>query len=144
MQATNRLSQMEIRTYSDLRRLATFEERFEYLILGGGVGDSTFGFDRHINQGFYRSPQWRSAREFVIVRDNGCDLGVPGHDIYDGVLVHHINPMTADDIVHSEEWILDPEYLITTNKDTHNAIHYGSSAPKSLPIQRVRGDTKLW
>jgi hypothetical protein len=136
---------MRIKTYSELSQMDNFDERFDYLVLGGTVGRSTFGFDRWINQEFYRSSQWRQAREYVIIRDNGCDLGVPGCDIYDSPLVHHMNPMSSEDIVHGEDWILDPEFLITTTQDTHNDIHYGNRSRKPrLPVTRVPGDTKLW
>lgn len=136
---------MRTRRYNELRRLTTFEERFEYLSLGGEVGLSTFGFDRWINQHFYRSREWKLVREQVIVRDNGCDLGVPGHEIHSRLLVHHMNPMSPDDLVRQQEWVLDPEYLITTTHQTHNAIHYGDQSliPKA-PVQRRPGDTKLW
>lgn len=135
----------KIRTYSELRQYLTFEERFEYLKLGGSVGRATFGFDRWINQQFYTSYHWKRARERVIVRDLGCDLGVSGYDISAEILIHHMNPMTREDILHGEEWITDPEFLITTTKTTHNAIHYGSNllVPK-VTIQRQPGDTKLW
>ncbi len=136
---------MTVRTYSELRRLDTFEERFNYLKMKGVVGESTFGFDRWINQRFYGYPEWKSIREFVIVRDEGCDLGIPGLEIHTNLLIHHINPMTVDDIKHGEDWITDPEFLITTSFRTHNAIHYGDEKllPKS-PIQRRMGDTTLW
>lgn len=135
----------KIRSYSQLHRLETFEERFDYLKLGGEVGAITFGFDRWINQQFYKSKEWREARNHVIVRDNGCDLGIPGYEIYGGLIVHHINPMSAEDIEHGEEWISNPDFLITTSHDTHNAIHYGDSSllPRG-PITRQAGDTKLW
>jgi hypothetical protein len=134
-----------IRTYSELRHLETFDERFEYLKLGGAVGQSTFGFDRHVNQAFYHSSEWRSARQYVILRDDGCDLGVPGYEIYGGILVHHINPMEIGSLIHHEDWVLDPEYLITTTQDTHNAIHFGDrSLVRRLPEERRRGDTRLW
>lgn len=134
-----------IRTYSDLSRLDSFEERFEYLRLHGDVGRSTFGFDRYLNQDFYRSSEWKQARDYVIVRDNGCDLGVIGYEIHSGALIHHINPMTVDAVIRHEAWILDPEYLITTTQRTHNAIHYGdvSLLPKVV-VARQKGDTKLW
>jgi hypothetical protein len=133
------------RKYSELRRLFTFEERFEYLRLGGVVGASTFGFDRYINQDFYRSREWRSVRDQVIVRDDGCDLGVEGYEIHGNLLVHHMNPMTADDVVHGEEWILNPDFLITTTQDTHNAIHYGDKSLLKTPyVPRQPNDTKLW
>jgi len=136
---------MKIRSYFELRRLNTFEERYEYLRLNGEVGRSTFGFDRYINQRFYTSYEWKQARQSVIARDNGCDLGILGYEIYSGILIHHINPVSVDDITHGEEWIFDPEYLITTTQKTHNAIHFGDD--KLLPkvvISRNRNDTKLW
>lgn len=136
---------MTIKTYRELCRFSTFEERFEYLKLGGVVGNSTFGFDRYLNQMFYRSSEWKQIRNEVIVRDNGCDLGIPGYEINGGVLVHHINPIASDDITEHLDWILDPEYLITTTHDTHNAIHYGnSSLLGSKMVERKPGDTKLW
>lgn len=136
---------MRDRRYSELRRLDTFEDRFEYLKLGGSVGYSTFGFDRHVNQAFYTSSEWRNVRRQVILRDKGCDLGVPGYEINGALLIHHINPMDVDDVIHQEEWILDPEFLITTTHNTHNAIHYGdiSLLPTKL-VERTRGDTRLW
>src|SRR6478736_4094597 len=136
---------MRIRTYDELRRLSTFDERFDYLKLDGIVGHSTFGFDRYINQQFYSSSEWKRARDVVILRDNGCDLGIPGYEIHRGLLVHHINPMNSDDIIDYDEWITNPEYLITTTQNTHNAIHYGNKSllPKVV-LQRTRGDTKLW
>jgi hypothetical protein len=133
------------RRYSELMRLHTFEERYDYLRLGGIVGTSTFGFDRYINQDFYRSREWRSVRDQTIVRDNGCDLGIDGYEIHGNLLVHHMNPMTADDVVHGESWIVNPEFLITTTNDTHNAIHYGNQSLLKTPfVPRVPGDTKLW
>ena len=134
-----------IRTYSELIQHESFEDRYEYLKLGGSVGKATLGFDRWIGQKFYRSSQWRSARDFVILRDQGCDLGVPGHEIRTDLLVHHVNPISIDDIVGGLHWILDPEYLITTCHDTHNAIHYGdiSLLPKEF-VPRMPGDTRLW
>lgn len=136
---------MKTRSYSELRRLETFEDRYEYLKLEGHVGHSTFGFDRWINQEFYSSWEWKRIRQYVIVRDNGCDLGILGYEIYGNLLVHHINPMEADDIIHGEEWILNPEYLITTTHDTHNAIHYGDKRLLKKPyVARSVGDTRLW
>lgn len=134
-----------IRTYSELSRLHTFDERYQYLKLSGVVGESTFGFDRWVNQEFYRSRQWKSIREQVIVRDDGCDLGVPGYEIHRGLIMHHMNPISMDDIEHGEEWILDPNFLITTSHRTHNAIHYGDESllPRE-PVVRKFGDTKLW
>lgn len=133
------------RTYEELSTYETFDERFAYLRLHGEVGRSTFGFDRHINQKFYLSRQWKIVREHVIVRDYGCDLGVNGYEIHDMILIHHMNPMTIDDIVHGESWILDPEFLITTTHKTHNAIHYSDESliPKVV-ADRTPGDTALW
>lgn len=133
------------RTYSELNRFSTFEDRFEYLKLPGSVGVETFGFDRHLNQSFYKSFEWRQVREYVIIRDNGCDLGVFGYEIHSKLLIHHINPMASDDIIHGEDWITDPEYLITTTHNTHNAIHYGDKSLLRISnTKRVPGDTKLW
>jgi hypothetical protein len=133
------------RKYPELKRLFTFEERYDYLRLGGIVGTSTFGFDRYINQDFYRSRDWRSVREQVILRDNGCDLGVDGYEIHGNLLVHHMNPMTADDVIHGDAWILDPDNLVTTTNDTHNAIHYGDKSLLKTPfVPRSANDTKLW
>lgn len=135
---------MRHRCYSELRRLETFEERFDYLQMVGQVGDPTFGYDRWANQQFYASPQWQHVRNEVILRDNGCDLGVPGYEVHYGLLVHHMNPMTMDDIGRGRSWILDPEFLICTSKQTHNALHYGGELPRRRPVERRSGDTKLW
>lgn len=134
-----------IRRYSELRHIPTFEERFEYLKLNGSVGRETFGFDRYINQRFYTSKEWRDIRHHVIARDLGLDLGAEGYEINSRILIHHMNPIVADDILHKNDDILDPEFLITTCHNTHNAIHYGDSSllPKPL-VERSRGDTKLW
>lgn len=133
------------RKYSDLRRLETFEDRFRYLSLKGEVGEATFGFDRWINQAFYRSREWRRLRHDVILRDNGCDLGVDGYEIHGSILIHHMNPILPDDIRHGDDAILDPQYLITTTHRTHNAIHYGDAnlLPKPF-VPRRAGDTRLW
>lgn len=134
-----------LRTYNELVRLETFEERFDYLKLGGEVGSTTFGFDRHMNQGLYRSAEWRKARRDTIVRDLGCDLGVEGYEIHGSLVVHHMNPLVPDDILHGEDHMFDPRYLITTTHDTHNAIHYGDSNLLRQPfVERASGDTKLW
>lgn len=134
-----------VRRYSELSQLETFEERYEYLKLDGVVGASTFGFDRWVNQQFYRSWEWRRVRDEVIVRDNGCDLGIEGYELYSNLLIHHMNPVTIDDIRDGAQWILDPNFLITTSKRTHNAIHYGDATllPKD-PVIRRSGDTTLW
>lgn len=137
---------MKIRCYSDLRSLPSFEERFEYLKLQGRVGKETFGFDRWMNQEFYRSREWRTARRDVIVRDYGCDLGIEGNEILEAKMyIHHMNPLTVEDLVHSNDMILDPENLITVTHSTHNAIHYGNADMLSKRYRdRVPGDTKLW
>lgn len=134
-----------IRTYKEVRRLETLEERFKYLALRGTVGQSTFGFDRWINQQFYKSTQWRDLRHHIIVRDNGCDLGIDGYQIHERLAIHHMNPMVAEDIANGDEDILNPEFLISTSHKTHNAIHYGDERllPRP-PVQRTHGDTRLW
>lgn len=133
------------KSYSELRRLDTIEERFNYLSLRGVVGDKTFGFDRYLNQQFYASVEWRRIRDYVIVRDNGCDLGVEGFDIHDRIYVHHMNPMTIGDFTEYNPDILDPEFLIAVTLRTHNAIHYGDKSLLPKPIvERRPGDTKLW
>lgn len=136
---------LRIRSYSELRRLETFKERFDYLRLVGVVGQATFGFDRHINQMLYKSYRWRKIRDEIIIRDEGCDLGVPGYEIEYGLLVHHINPLTLEDIEEERTIVFDPNNLITTTHNTHMAIHYGNESllPKSLVIRRP-GDTTLW
>lgn len=133
------------KTYNELRRIKTFEERYDYLKLSGTIGQTTFGFDRWINQRFYRSQEWKQIRNHVIVRDRGCDLGILGYEIYSGLLVHHMNPISVDDLKHGEEWVMDPNFLITTSLQTHNAIHYGDEnlLPRG-PVTRKSGDTKLW
>lgn len=131
--------------YSELKRFDTFEDRFDYLKLNGSVGRSTFGFDRYLNQRFYTSREWRTTRQSVIARDMGCDLGIDGWDIHDGLLIHHMNPITAEDIKHGDQSLFDPAFLITTTKLTHNAIHYGDA--RQLPrrtVIRQPGDTRLW
>lgn len=135
-----------IRTYSELKELQTFEERYEYLKLGGKVGEDTFGFDRYLNQIFYKSKEWESIRNKVIVRDNGCDLGVPDREIRgDKILVHHMNPITKEDILNRSDILLNPEYLITTVKRTHDAIHYGDGElPSQEPVVRSKNDTCPW
>lgn len=134
-----------IRTYSELIKLPTFKERFEYLSLKGCVGKETFGWERYINQAFYRSKEWKDVRNFVIVRDCGCDLGIPGREIPDRILIHHMNPILPRDIVLSNDFILDPEYLICTTHNTHEAIHYGSEDLLiSEPVERTPNDTCPW
>lgn len=135
-----------IRTYSELSKLKTFRERYEYLKLNGVVGEETFGFDRYINQMFYKSEEWKRIRNYVITRDNGCDLGIPDRKIVDSViLVHHMNPITKEDIINKNEILLDPEYLITTIKPTHDAIHYSDESLLAEDlIIRSKNDTCPW
>ena len=134
-----------IKTYKDLRRLSTFEERFEYLKLGGSVGAATFGFDRYLNQLLYHSKDWRRTRDHIIVRDNGCDLAIDDRDIHNGILVHHINPISIENIERGDDCVYDPENLICTSHNTHNAIHYGdSNLLTKFPKPRAKGDTQLW
>lgn len=136
---------MRTRRYSELRRLNTFEDRFKYLSLQGQVGESTFGFDRYLNQLFYRSREWKDVRHEVIVRDGGCDLGIAGYDIHGRVLIHHMNPISEEAIIQGDSSLLDPQYLITTTHQTHNAIHYGDERLLPRPfVPRRPGDTKLW
>lgn len=132
-------------SYSRLQRFRTFEDRFEYLALHGTVGEATFGWERYLNQDFYRSREWKMVRNHIIARDNGCDLGVPGYEIYDRIHIHHLNPMTPDGLVDFDPSNLDPENLITTSHRTHNAIHYGDASllPKQW-VPRSPGDTTLW
>ena len=134
-----------IRTYSELSKLKSFEDRFRYLKLQGNVGEDTFGFDRYLNQDFYKSKDWKRLRDYVIARDNGCDLGVSGFGIYDKIIIHHMNPISVDDIVHSTDFLLDPEFLITTKLATHNAIHYGDETIlQPLFVERSQNDTCPW
>ena len=136
---------MMIKTYSELITLPTFEERYRYLRLDGAVGVDTFGFDRIFNQQFYTSREWKSIRDRVIVRDCGCDLGVEGYEIYGRIIIHHLNPITLEDIERKSDVLLDPENLITTTHATHNAIHYGDEGLLIVaPIERSRNDTCPW
>ena len=136
---------MTIRTYSELIAFPAFEERYEYLRLNGRVGEETFGFERYLNQVFYKSKEWRSIRDYVIARDNGCDLGMEGYEIRGQILIHHINPITKEDILQRRDVLLNPEYLITTVKNTHDAIHYGDiNLLVTAPIERKKNDTCPW
>lgn len=136
---------MIIRTYSELITLPTFEERFRYLKLDGDVGVETFGFDRYLNQAFYSSDEWKSIRNQVIIRDNGCDLGIEGREIYKRIIIHHMNPITKEDLLYKTEYLLNPEYLICTIKTTHDAIHYGDeNLLLKDPIERKPNDTCPW
>ena len=133
------------KSYSDMRRFDTFEERFDYLKLRGTVGMATFGHERYLNQRFYQSAEWRRIRDQVIARDNGCDLGSPGHEIMSRPLVHHMNPMVINDLLQHNEDILNTEFLITVSHETHNAIHYGDRTLLTADYSpRMPGDTKLW
>lgn len=134
-----------IRTYSDLIKFNSFEERYDYLRLKSSVGKSTFGFDRYINQQFYRSTQWKHIRNHVIARDLGLDLAMEGYEIYDKIIIHHMNPMSIQEVEEGDPSILEPEFLISTTHKTHNAIHYGDKSLLSLPfVERNPNDTKLW
>lgn len=136
---------MSIKTYSELITIPTFEERYEYLRLQGRVGEETFGFDRWLNQVFYRTKEWKTVRDKVIVRDCGCDLAMLDREIQGRILVHHMNPILTRDIVNRTEFLLNPEYLICTSKNTHDAIHYGDSELLiTMPIERTRNDTCPW
>lgn len=136
---------MSIKTYSELIALPTFEERYEYLRLNGRVGEDTFGFDRYLNQNFYRSAEWRRIRDRVIVRDNGCDLAIDDRIIYGKILIHHMNPITDKDLFNLSDILLDPEYLICVSHNTHNAIHYGDGERLVKdPIVRTKNDTCPW
>lgn len=141
----NRDRTMIKRSYEELRLLPSFLERFEYLRLKGAVGESTFGFDRYINQAFYRSKEWKDMRHFIISRDNGNDLGVPGYEIHDAITIHHMNPMTVDAITEGSLDILDPDNLISVTHNTHNAIHYSDASRLAQPmVERRPNDTIAW
>lgn len=136
---------MDVKCYSELSKLTTFEERYRYLRLNGIVGVETFGFDRYLNQIFYRSQRWKNVRDHVIIRDNGCDLGVEGYEISGRILIHHMNPITINDIEKESAFLLDPEFLIAVTHNTHNAIHYGDeSLLITAPIERTKFDTCPW
>lgn len=137
---------MIIRTYSELMSLPTFEERYRYLKLNGKVGESTFGFDRYLNQQFYKSDEWRALRDEIIIRDNGCDLGIEDREIKgQRILVHHMNPIAVEDILNLSEFLLNPEYLICVTKNTHDAIHYGDEGLLlTVPLERTLNDTCPW
>lgn len=134
-----------IRTYSELITFPTFEERFKYLQLEGSVGKDTFGYDRYLNQLFYKTAEWKRLRQDLIIRDNGCDLGVEGREIYGRIIIHHLNPITKDDIVRRTEYLLNPDFLICTTHNTHNAIHYGDeNLLITSPVERSKNDTCPW
>lgn len=135
-----------MKTYSELISLRTFEDRFNYLKLNGQVGRETFGFDRIYNQKFYRSKEWKDIRNYVITRDLGCDLGIKDREIQGRIMVHHMNPISLEDIQHSSDYLLNPEFLITVSPKTHDAIHYSDESIllPSMVVERKPGDTKLW
>lgn len=141
----NRMNQTSIKTYSELIQLDSFEERYRYLRLDGEVGKETFGFDRYLNQIFYKSPEWKAIRDTIIIRDNGCDLAIPGYEIRGRILIHHMNPITKRDILERSDLLLNPEYLICVTKRTHDAIHYGDeNLLMTGPVERTRNDTCPW
>lgn len=134
-----------IKSYSEMEKFNSFEERYDYLRLSGSVGETTFGFDRYLNQIFYRSNVWKLVRDKVIIRDQGCDLGIDGREIVGRILIHHMNPVTMKDIEMNNDNLLDPEFLVCVSHNTHNAIHYGSKELLiSDPIVRTRNDTCPW
>ncbi len=139
------VNKMIIKTYSELITIPTFEERFKYLQLKGVVGEATFGYDRYLNQPFYQSKRWKEIRDYVIIRDNGCDLGIEGHEINERIIIHHMNPLSVSDIENESAFLTDPEYLISTTHNTHNAIHYGDeNLLIKAPIERSKNDTCPW
>ena len=141
----DRGTQMNIRTYSERITLSTFEERYKYLQLSSSIGEETFGFDRYLNQNFYRSKEWKRIRDFVIIRDNGCDLGIEDRTIHGKIIIHHMNPIRTKDIQDVSDYLLNPEYLICTTHQTHNAIHYGDeNLLVRNPIERTANDTCPW
>lgn len=134
-----------MKTYSELISLESFEDRFDYLKLNNKVGEDTFGFDRYLNQIFYKSKEWKDLRAHIITRDEACDLGVPGFDIFSRIVIHHMNPITVEDVLHNKDYILNPEYLITVSNNTHQALHYGDDKLlRRNPKKRYKNDTKLW
>ena len=136
---------MSIRTYSELITIPTFEERFEYLQLKGSVGKDTFGYDRYLNQVLYRSPEWKRLRNKIIIRDDGCDLACDGYDVYGKVLIHHLNPITVEDVLARSRKVFDPDNLVCVSHNTHNAIHYGDvDLLVTGPIIRTKNDTCPW
>lgn len=135
-----------MKTYSELMRLSSYEDRLQYLKLSGVVANETFGFDRYLNQHFYKSSEWRRVRDLVIIRDCGCDLGCRDREIFGNIIVHHMNPITLNDIENNPDILLDPEYLICVSLDTHNIIHYGDVSGNNIEnnVERKPGDTRLW
>lgn len=140
-----KMTSMTIRTYTELMKLQTFEERFRYLKLVARVGEETFGFDRYLNQQFYHSQEWKSIRNEIIIRDNACDLGITGREMNKGIIIHHMNPIIKDDLIHQSDFLLNPDYLICVSKKTHSAIHYGDeSLLFDGLVERSKNDTCPW
>lgn len=136
---------MKIRTYSELMELETFEERFRYLKLTANIGEETFGFDRYLNQQFYRSNEWKRLRNEIIIRDNACDLGIPNRELNKRIIIHHMNPISKNDLIHQTDFLLNPEYLICTSVLTHSAIHYGDDSLLDTSfVERSKNDTCPW
>ena len=146
MTTMRKMTTMTIRTYTELMKLYTFEERFRYLKLVARVGEETFGFERYLNQQFYHSQEWKSIRNQIIIRDNACDLGIPGREMNKGIIIHHMNPITKDDLIHQSDFLLNPDYLICVSKKTHLAIHYGDESIlfNDVTIERSKNDTCPW
>lgn len=143
--AMNKCEDFFVRTYSELIALPTFEERYRYLKLSASVGKDTFGFERYLNQRFYQTTEWKRIRNYIISRDMGRDLGVEGHEIYGPVYIHHLNPLRSHDIIERTEYLTNPEFLICTSFETHNAIHYGDENQiRKAPIERTKNDTCPW
>ena len=138
-------AEKRIRTYKELVSIDNYLDRYKYLKLGGAVGQETFGFERYLNQKFYRTDEWRKVRDYVIVRDNGCDMAFNGREIHSRILIHHLNPVMPNDILERQSWILDPEFLVCVCKQTHDAIHYGDESLLLLdPVIRTKNDTCPW
>ena len=145
LRKTKKMMSMKIRTYSELIAFSTFEERFRYLKLTACVGDETFGFDRYLNQQFYHSAEWRSLRNEIIIRDNACDLGISDRELNKRIIIHHMNPITKNDLIHQTDYLLNPEYLICVSHKTHQAIHYGDeSVLDDEVVERSKNDTCPW
>lgn len=145
LRKTKKMMSMKIRTYSELILLNTFEERFRYLKLTACVGDETFGFDRYLNQQFYHSAEWKSLRNEIIIRDNACDLGISDRELNKRIIIHHMNPITKNDLIHQTDYLLNPEYLICVSHKTHQAIHYGDeSVLDDGVVERSKNDTCPW
>ena len=136
---------MMVRTYSEMCKFDSFKDRFKYLQLNGDIGEETFGYDRYLNQKFYQSAEWKRLRDKIIIRDDGCDLAVPGHILYDEIVIHHMNPLRVSDIRNISDILMNPEYLVCVSKRTHNAIHYGDETLLiDDPIERKANDTCPW